>query len=151
MSEVALNYIELDWKTTAVSAVAQRVRLAVARSSLGVLVWLLLGYALRSAREIRAAVATADVRTTDERAMMAQFAKHLARSVALLDAACENATAQGQSSWLERKAFEGLEQICVDMEDVAETAALASSEAFAEVVERDLRESLVKPGADSAD
>lgn len=143
MSEAALNYIELDWRTTAVSAVAQRVRLAIASSSLGVLVWFLLGYALRSARQIRTAVATADVRTTDERAMMAQFAKHLARSVALLDAACENATAQGQSSWLARRVFARLEQLCADMEDIAETAALASSEAFAEVVERDLMESLV--------
>lgn len=151
VTEAAVTYIELDWKTTAVVAVAQRVRLAIARSSLGVLVWFLLGYALRSTQQIREMVSAADVSTADERARMAQFANQLGQSVSLLDAACENVAKQGRLPWLARRVLARLERLCVEVEEIAETAALASSASFGQLVERDLRESLVKIGADPRD
>ena len=148
MSEAILTYIELDWKTTRVAAAAQRVRLTLARSSLGIAAWILLSYALRANRQIRNAIEAADVRSNDDRASMAQVATTLGQHAALLDAACAEVAAPTSLAWLVRKVLERAKQLCGEMEEIAETAALASSASFAELVERDLRESLVEAGSD---
>ncbi|MDE0421481.1 MAG: hypothetical protein OXK76_11445 [Gammaproteobacteria bacterium] len=147
MSEGILTYVELDWKTTRVAAAAQRVRLTLARSSLGIAGSILLSYALRAARQMRNAIETADVRSNDDRASMAQIATILGQHAALLDAACDQ-VALASLTWLERKVLDRAKRLYDEMEEIAETAALASSASFAQLVEQDLRESLVEAEPD---
>ena len=142
MSEATISYIELDWQTARIATLAQRVTLALARSSLGLLAWILLGHGLRVGRQIRRSVETAEVCTVDDRARMAELAQRLGRHAGLFDAACKELSKQERLPWLERTILGRMERLCDEMEDIAETAALASSAPFARLVEQDLTESL---------
>lgn len=74
---------------------------------------------------------------------MAECAGYISRYAVLLDRGLsELADGESLSSWMDRWMFGRLELLCSEMEDAAETAALAGSTAFAAFVESELGECL---------
>ena len=143
MSEATLEFIELDWRANAVGAAVQRIRLTLARGSLLLFAWVFVYWALHWVRRMHGALAEAEVHTDEDRAQMAECAEYISRYAALLDhGLSELADGERRLSWLDRWMVRRLEQLCSEMEDAAETAALAASPAFAAFIESELGECL---------
>ena len=141
------SFIELDAKTSAIEAAAKHVRLVLVRGAVGA-VFLLLGaislfYLWRIGRHIaavRALLAETDVETDRDRSQMRNVASHLGQAAAALDAAHAALVHRPgvRIPIFNRMITNRLEVLSFEAEDVAETAALAASAAFARLVEKDL-------------
>lgn len=140
MEGVSVDLLELDERTTAIEALAKRVRLTVERGSLEIRLWISLVRALRAFRTMGAALSRAEVVTAEDRALMAEVARGHARCATTLRWGRDRLVSNGDHSTgvFRRRNLHLMDTLLDDAGDLAETAALSASAGFARLVDREL-------------
>lgn len=140
MEGVSVDLLELDERTTAIEALAKRVRLAVERGSLELRLWIALVRALRAFRTMGAALSRAEVVTDEDRALLAEVARGHARFATTLRSGRDRlvSNADHRPGVFRRRNLRLMDTLMDDAGDLAETAALGASSDFARLVEREL-------------
>ena len=128
----------IDVCTTTIEAIRQRLWLALAQGSLGILCVIILWYAGRVLDEVGDAISAADVRSEEDRRRLREVAENHQRFAAAMGS-YHDQLADRQWSLFRVVGGRLLDALVVKAEDVAETAALGASLEFANLVKEDLK------------
>jgi hypothetical protein len=147
MTAAALVLVELDTNASIVEAAAKRVHLALHRGSMiagaGV-VCLYLHRAQNISDSLRKRLSEAEIQTDEDRATVRDIAASLGQGARAFEKAYCDARKRnvGRIPVFGPRVMAQLDDLSCALEDMAETAALAASEAFADAVCNELKRNL---------
>ena len=147
MSAAAIRLVELDTDASVIEAASKRVHLALLHGSLiahGATICFYLHRAQAIGERIRRELSHAEIETAEDRAVMKEVAANLGQASRAFERAFEEAEVTGIAKWpiFGNQLVRQLDQLACCLDDLAETAALGASEAFAASVLNELQNTL---------
>jgi hypothetical protein len=141
-----LQLFKLDTDASLIEAAAKRMRTAAQEASivvLGAVVCFYLHRAQKAGNKLRDSLSKIDIKTTEDRGLLKEIATNLGQAATALESAYE----QSERRRVDRYPFGSqllrqLEELACTFEDMAETAALGASEAFAAALRDELSKNL---------
>ena len=128
----------IDVFTSTIEAIRQRLRLALARGSLGFQIVIILLYARGVLDQVGHAISAVDVRSEEDRVRLRAIAQGYQRFADAMGS-CRDRLANSPWSLFGVVVVRLSDALVVKAEDVAETAALGASLEFANLVKEDLK------------
>lgn len=141
-----LQLFKLDTDASLIEAAAKRVRTTAQEASivvLGAVVCFYLHRAQKAGDRLRGSLSKIDIKTPEDRALLKEIAANLGQAATALESAYE----ESERRRVNRMPFgprllRQLEELACTFEDMAETAALGASEAFAAALRDELSQNL---------